>query len=59
MKGEAMKAPTPELLISPQEGGKEWSAKRTRSQLLGFANDERPLGGRLADSLCPAIELSP
>ncbi|RWD60781.1 MAG: hypothetical protein EOS37_33390, partial [Mesorhizobium sp.] len=27
--------------ISPLEGGEEWSAQRTESQLLGFPNDER------------------
>ncbi|BAB49889.1 nitrate reductase large subunit [Mesorhizobium japonicum MAFF 303099] len=32
----------PKLPISPLEGGEEWSAQRTESQLLGFPNDERP-----------------
>lgn len=34
-------APPAQLLISPLEGGEEWSPKATKSQLLGFSNDER------------------
>ncbi|KAA3448465.1 hypothetical protein C7I87_21175, partial [Mesorhizobium sp. SARCC-RB16n] len=36
--------------ISPLEGGEEWSAKRTESQLLGFPNNERPERQRRAES---------
>ena len=38
--------PARPLLISPLAGGEEWSAKRTQSQLLGFAIDERPRAER-------------
>ncbi|BAV46068.1 cobaltochelatase, CobN subunit [Mesorhizobium loti] len=42
--------PAPELPISPLEGGEEWSAQRTESQLLGFPSDERPERQRRAGS---------
>ncbi|MBZ9995629.1 nitrate reductase [Mesorhizobium sp. BH1-1-4] len=44
------KVPALKPPISPLEGGEEWSAQRTGSQLLGFPNDERPERQRRARS---------
>jgi precorrin-3B synthase len=37
----AGRAETAKLPISPLAGGEEWSPRATKSQLLGFSNDER------------------